>query len=452
MFPSILIVDDEAFIRKTLKDLLNDEGFEVTTAANGYEALKALEKDQPDLALLDIWMPGIDGIETLKEIKKIAPELPVIMITGHGTVDTAVSATKFGAYDFIEKPLSIDKVIITINNALNFRRIEEENKYLKRKSLEKNAVSGKSPAVNELRMSMARVAPTDSSVVIKGENGTGKELIARTIHQLSKRADHPLVTVNCAAIPEEMIETELFGYERGAFPGAKSRYKGKLELATKGTLFLDEIGDMSLKTQGKVLRVLEDKRFQRIAGNREIEADFRIIASTNKNLEAEITAGNFREDLYYRLNVVPVNVPPLRDRKEDIPVLAEIFLQKAAETGNSSLTGISDEALALLSDYSWPGNVRELKNLIERLAIMSASEIIKAEDIPPPYNGMPVPANGPAPNDVHDEPGMLRDAVMKFEKNFALSRLKQYEGNMEKTAESLGIPKERLEQMVGDNI
>lgn len=447
MFPSILIVDDEAYIRKTLKDLLNDEGFEVTTAANGYEALKSLEKDQPDLALLDIWMPGIDGIETLKEIKKLAPELPVIMITGHGTVDTAVSATKYGAYDFIEKPLSIDKVIITINNALNFRRIEEENKYLKRKSLEKNAVSGKSTAINELRMEIAKAAPTDSSILIKGENGSGKELIARTIHQLSRRADHPLVTVNCAAIPEEMIETALFGYERGAFPGAKSRYKGKLELATKGTLFLDEIGDMSMKTQGKILRVLEEKKFQRIAGNREIEADFRIIASTNKNIEAEIAAGNFREDLYYRLNVVPITVPPLRERKEDIPVLVEIFLQKASEAGNPSLAGLSEEALSLLSEYDWPGNVRELKNLMERLSIMSSSQIIKAEDIPYPYNGEKINKSDVPGSDTNKWQGTLRNAVNKFEMEFVAARLKKYEGDITKAAESLGITEAELKKM-----
>lgn len=448
MFPSILIVDDEAYIRKTLKDILNDEGFEVSIASNGYEALKSIEKNQPDLTLLDIWMPGIDGIETLKEIKKIAPEMPVVMITGHGTIDTAVSATKYGAYDFIEKPLSIDKVVITINNALNFRRIEEENKYLKRKSLEKNSISGRSQAVNELRINIAKAAPSDSSILIRGENGTGKELIARTIHQLSTRADHALVTVNCAAIPEEMIETELFGYERGAFPGAKNRYKGKLELATSGTLFLDEVGDMSLKTQGKILRVLEDKKFQRIGGNREIDADFRIIASTNKNMEAEIASGNFREDLYYRLNVVPIEVPALRDRKEDITGLAEIFLQKASEACNKPKIQFTDEALSLLSGYSWPGNVRELKNLVERLTIMSSENVIDSCDIPAPYNGQKaVDASNDFP--VHtDTGGSLSDAVCRFEADLAAQRLAAFGGDMASAAASLGITEERLSGLV----
>lgn len=448
MFPSILIVDDEAYIRKTLKDILTDEGFEVTTAANGYEALKSLEKNHPDLALLDIWMPGIDGIETLKEIKRIAPELPVVMITGHGTIDTAVSATKFGAYDFIEKPLSIDKVIITINNALNFRRIEEENKYLKRKSLEKNSISGKSSAVNELRINAAKVAPTDSSILIKGENGTGKELIARTIHQISKRADYPLVTVNCAAIPEEMIETELFGYEKGAFPGAKNRYKGKLEMATHGTLFLDEIGDMSLKTQGKILRVLEEKKFQRIGGNREIEADFRIIASTNKNMETEISSGNFREDLYYRLNVVPVDVPPLRDRKEDIPVLAEIFLLKASEACNKPQIKFTDQALSLLAEYNWPGNVRELKNLVERLTIMSSKNLIDIDDIPVPYNGQKSSELAPAETMNSIDTEFLEDALIRFEMDFATRRIQAYSGDTKKAAASLGITEERLSELL----
>lgn len=448
MFPGILVVDDEAYIRKTLSDLLADEGFEVSNASNGYEALKSIEKELPDLVLLDIWMPGIDGIETLKEIKKLAPELPVVMITGHGTFDTAVTATKYGAYDFIEKPLSIDKVIITINNALNFRRIEEENKYLKRKSLEKNAISGKSRAVNELRVNIAKAAPTDGSILVKGENGTGKELIARTIHHLSKRAEYPIITVNCAAIPEEMIETELFGHEKGAFPGAVNRYRGKLELASSGTLFLDEIGDMSLKTQGKILRVLEEKKFQRTGGNREIEADFRIIASTNKNMEAEIANGNFREDLYYRLNVVPLDVPPLRDRKEDIPALAEIFLHKAAEARNTQLIKITEEALAVLSEYNWPGNVRELKNLLERLSIMTSSSVIDADDIPCPYNFRKQAASrkdglyGISDND------SLDDAVFKFRKNLAAKRLAIFNEDMQKTAESLGISEEELKRVV----
>ena len=292
MFPSILIVDDEPSIRDSLGGLLSDEGFEVLTAANGYEALKAMDKDSPDLVLLDIWMPGIDGIETLKEIKKSNPYIQVIIITGHGTVDTAVKATKLGAFDLIEKPLSIDKVILSINNALNFRRLEEENRYLRKKTLEKHSITGNSPLVAQLRSQINAVAPTDSSVLIGGENGTGKELVARTIHQLSARNEYPLIDVNCAAIPEELIESELFGHEKGSFTGAITKKIGKFELASNGTIFLDEIGDMSLVTQAKILRVLQEQQFQRVGGSRTLEVDVRVIAASNKDLEQEIEGRN----------------------------------------------------------------------------------------------------------------------------------------------------------------
>jgi len=385
MFPSILIVDDEPSILQSLSGLLSDEGFEVMTASNGYEALKIIDAESPDLVLLDIWMPGIDGIETLKEIKKENPFIQVIIITGHGTIETAVKATKLGAFDFIEKPLSIDKVIVTINNALNFRRLEEENKYLRKKTIEKHSISGNSPRVRELKKQVAIVAPTDSWILIKGENGTGKELVARTIHQLSTRADQPMVDVSCAAIPEEMIESELFGQEKGAFAGATARKRGKFELANKGTLFLDEIGDMSLKTQAKILRVLQEQKFQRIGGGRTICTDVRVIAATNKDLEAEIKKGNFREDLFYRLNVVPIEVPPLRERKEDIPMLAETFLDECARQNRSRIKKITPQAIEKLQNYTWSGNVRELKNLIWRMVIMAEKDIIDIYDLPAPY-------------------------------------------------------------------
>ena len=345
---NLLIVDDEPSIRNSLGGLLSDEGFEVLTAANGYEALKAMDKDSPDLVLLDIWMPGIDGIETLKEIKKSNPYIQVIIITGHGTVDTAVKATKLGAFDLIQKPLYIDKVILSINNALNFRRLEEENRYLRKKTLEKHSITGNSPLVAQLRNQINTVAPTDSSVLIGGKNGTGKELVARTIHQLSARNEYPLIDVNCAAIPEELIERELFGHEKGSFTGAIAKKIGKFELASNGTIFLDEIGDMSLVTQAKILRVLQEQQFQRVGGSRTLEVSVRVITASNKDLEQEIKAGTFREDLYYRINVVPVKVPALRDRHEDIPLLVTHFIEKYNVQMGKNFQGVTDDAMALL--------------------------------------------------------------------------------------------------------
>ncbi|MCD4777755.1 MAG: sigma-54 dependent transcriptional regulator, partial [Desulfobacterales bacterium] len=366
MFPSILIVDDEPSILQSLSGLLADEGFEIETATNGYEGLKIVEERSPDLVLLDIWMPGIDGIETLKEIKKNYPTIPVIIITGHGTIETAVKATKLGAYDLIEKPLSIDNIIVTINNALNFRRLEEENRYLRKKTIEKHSITGNSPPTVALKKQIELVAPTDTWILITGENGTGKELVARTIHQLSSRVDQPLIAVNCAAIPEELIESELFGHEKGAFSGATSKKRGNFELANNGTIFLDEIGDMSLKTQAKILRVLQEQQFQRVGGDRILTVNVRIIAASNKDLEQEIEKGTFREDLYYRLNVIPVEVPPLRERSEDIPLLIETFLDECARQNRSTKKTMTAEAIEVIRAYSWPGNVRELKNLVER--------------------------------------------------------------------------------------
>ncbi len=382
MFPSILIVDDEPSILQSLSGLLSDEGFDVLTASNGYEALKVIDSESPDLVLLDIWMPGIDGIETLKEIKKDNPFIPVIIITGHGTIETAVKATKLGAFDLIEKPLSIDKVIVNINNALNFRRLEEENRFLRKKTIEKFSISGNSPSIEALKKQIMIAAPTDAWIFITGENGTGKELVARTIHQLSSRAAQPMVDVNCAAIPEESIESELFGHEKGAFTGATSKKRGKFELAGNGTIFFDEIGDMSLKTQAKILRVLQEQKIQRVGSSRILSIDVRVIAASNKNLENEIEKGNFREDLYYRLNVIPMEVPPLRDRSHDIPELVGIFLDVCAEQSRTKKKSISNAALEVLATYSWPGNVRELKNLVERLVIMTDGDLIDISDIP----------------------------------------------------------------------
>ena len=437
MFPTIMIIDDEPSILKSLGGLLADEGFEVITASNGYEGLKLIEEKSPDLVLLDIWMPGIDGIETLKEIKKNHPSLQVIIITGHGNIETAVKATKLGAFDLIEKPLSIDKIIVDINNALNFRRLEEENRFLRKKTLEKHAINGNSPAIAELKKQIAIIAPTDAWVLITGENGTGKELVARTIHQFSKRAEQPMIDINCAAIPEERLESELFGHEKGAVSWSDTRKRGRFEMANAGTLFLDEIGDMSLQTQAKLLRVLQEQTFQRVGGGRDIRVDVRIIAASNKDLEAEIERGNFREDLYYRLNKIPIHVPSLKERTEDIPALLHIFLDDRGKKSGLSPTEITPEAMEMLLSYAWPGNVRELKNLIGRLVIILNKAVIEAPDIPFPYN----PAAG--------EKGKSEEALFTiehlsaakemFEMEFIRRKFSQHGNNLTKTASIIGI-------------
>jgi two-component system nitrogen regulation response regulator NtrX len=438
MFPSILIVDDESSILQSLSGLLTDEGFEIITASNGYEALKTIDSESPDLVLLDIWMPGIDGIETLKEIKKNSTTLPVIIITGHGNVETAVKATKLGAFDLIEKPLNIDKVIVSINNALNFRRLEEENRYLRKKIIEKHSISGSSGVVQSLNLQIATVAPTESWVLIKGENGTGKELVARTIHQLSPRAEAPMIDVNCAAIPETLIENELFGHEKGAVAGSNIKMRGKFELANSGTIFLDEIGDMSLATQAKILRVLDEKKFQRVGGGRVLTTDVRVIAATNKDLEAEIEDGRFREDLYYRLNVVPIKVPPLRERAEDIPTLVDIFLGEAAANNREKSKALDPDAMEILKSYPWPGNVRELKNLIERLTIMVNDEIIGVHDLP---------ANLLGPKSAGSNlfsVANLDQARMAFESEYIRKQLATHENDIEKTAQAIGVEQDYI--------
>jgi two-component system, NtrC family, nitrogen regulation response regulator NtrX len=446
MFPSILIIDDEASILKSLSGILSDEGFEILTASNGYEGLKTLESASPDLVLLDIWMPGIDGIDTLKEIKKNFPATQVIMITGHGTFETAVSATKIGAFDFIEKPLSIDKVIVAINNALNFRRLEEENRYLRKKNIEKNAITGNGKAINALRQQIGITAPTDAWVLISGENGTGKELVARMIHQFSARANYPMIDINCAAISDDLIESELLGHEKGAFTTATAKKKGKLELAHQGTLFFDEIGDLGLKTQATLLRILQEKQFQRVGGSRTLTADVRIIASTNKDLQEEINAGRFREDLYYRLNVVPMIVPPLRERQEDIPDLAKTFLTHIAEKERMALKKITPDALQILQKAEWPGNVRELKNLIERLAILVQADTITAGDIPAPYN--PSLGEHPAGESSFFAVKRLSTALEKFEKEFINQKLNENNRDIAKTARLIGVDKAYLQKKI----
>ncbi|MFH2092042.1 MAG: sigma-54 dependent transcriptional regulator [Pseudomonadota bacterium] len=437
MYPAVLIVDDETTIIESLEGILSDDGFEVLHAYNGYEALKKIETHSPDIVLLDIWMPGLDGIETLKEIKKIAPNLPVVMITGHGTIESAVDATKSGAYDFLEKPLSIDKVMVTINNALNFRKLEEENLYLRKKSIEQNSIAGTSPAVQKLYGEIMSAAPSDASILITGENGTGKEMVARTIHQFSSRPDQPFIIINCAAIPDENLDSELFGHEKGAFKKATSKNKGKFELASGGTLFLDEIGDMNINTQAKILRALESKTFQRIGGGRTLHMDVRIIASTNKDLDQEIKAGNFRQELFFRLNVIPIHVPSLRNRKEDIPLLLNIFLEKFAKQAGGSKKTLSQEAIELLTDHEWQGNVRELKNLVERLSIMVESDHIEIPDIPQPYNPEYTIVE-PAGHTLFSEDDDLDQARVKFEREFFKQKLAGEQGDLKSMARKLG--------------
>jgi len=448
MLPSVLIVDDEQSIVQSLSGLLSDEGYEVSTAVSGYEALKVIDSDSPDVVLLDIWMPGMDGIETLKEIKKYNPHIQVVIITGHGTIETAVKATKLGAFDLVEKPLSIDKIILTINNALNFRRLEEENKYLRNKTLEKHSIDGESASTKELRRHIEVAAPADTWILISGENGTGKELVARTIHQLSPRAEQPLIDVSCAAIRDELIESEMFGHEKGAFASATAKKIGKFELANNGTIFLDEIGDMSLSSQAKILRVLQEQKIQRVGGNRPISINVRVIATTNKNLEKEIEKGTFREDLFYRLNVIPIQVPPLRDRIEDLPLLAEAFLEEFAIQNRSKRKQVSPAAISILSNYAWPGNVRELRNLVERLAIMIAKDVIDAEDIPDSYRPGGLSNSYPAVSAPFMKLDSFKEARQAFEKEFIKIKLIQNENNITKTAKAMKVGRSYLHKKI----
>lgn len=435
-----MIVDDEPSIRTSLEGVLEDEGYKVACAGDGHAALKTMEEEMPDLVLLDIWMPGIDGIETLKRMRELHPGLQVIMISGHGTIETAVSATKLGAFDFIEKPLSLEKTLVTIQNALNFRRLRDENIILRQKARWKHKITGESGVVHQLRETIERVAPTQATVLITGENGTGKELVARAIHHFSSRKTRPLVEVNCAAIPEDLIESELFGHEKGAFTGANERRRGRFDLANDGTLFLDEIGDMSFKTQAKILRILEEQRFERVGGSKTIQVDVRIIAATNKDLQREIDEGWFREDLYYRLNVIPVDVPPLRERTEDIPLLVEDFLEEFAQEGKSARKRIAEEVIPVLQKYPWPGNVRELKNFIERLVILVPEEVIELRHIPASFHQC---FDQVGTSTALDQPN-FKTAKIEFEKEYLRKKLEEHNWNISQTAGAIGIERSHL--------
>ncbi len=376
----ILVIDDEAAIRKALKETLEYEQHQVDTAKDGFEALDKIKKTQYDIILLDIKMPKMDGLEVLDEILKISPETPVIMITGHGTIETAVEALKKGAYDFLEKPLDLPRLLVAIRNALEKKDLVKETKKLRRRISKTYELIGESPAIKKVKEMIDRVAPTDARVLIIGENGTGKEIVARMLHEKSKRAEGPFVEVNCAAIPSELIESELFGHEKGAFTSAYKSRKGKFELANGGTIFLDEIGDMSLAAQAKVLRVLEEQKLTPVGSNKEVKIDVRVIAATNKNLKEEIKKGNFREDLYHRLSVIIIQMPTLNERLEDIPLLVDYFLKMAADEYNMPVKSITDDAIKELQKIKWTGNIRELKNVVERLVILGGNPIT-AEDV-----------------------------------------------------------------------
>jgi two-component system nitrogen regulation response regulator NtrX len=447
---NILIVDDEQSIRDSLTGILQDEGYNFTTAANGEDALTLLREEKPDLILLDIWMPGMDGLETLTRIRDYQPDQLVIMMSGHGTIETAVKATKLGALDFIEKPLSLEKLLVSIQNALKLNRLVEENRELKAKLAKEHEMIGNSPAIIELKKQIEIVAPTSGWALITGENGTGKELVARAIHTMSQRSGKPFVEVNCAAIPEDLIESELFGHEKGSFTGATAQRRGKFDLANEGTLFLDEIGDMSLKTQAKVLRILQERKFERVGGSRTIEVDVRVIAATNKDLPAQIASGQFREDLYYRLNVIPFHVPPLRERHQDIPLLANHFLVFFCRKEGREIKDLDEGVMAALTSYSWPGNVRELKNLIERLVIMVPTRTITRAQLPASINLQPQAiAEQPTKSDACTiTADTFREAREEFEKEFLLRKLEENDWNVSKTAEAIEMERSNLHRKI----
>ena len=448
MSATILIVDDEESILKSLGGILEDEGYKPLFAGDGVEALAIAQREAPDVVMLDIWMPRMEGLETLQKLKEIHPGLIVIMMSGHGTIETAVKSTKLGAYDFIEKPLSLEKVVLTVKNALGVNRLQQENASLRSLILQDHDLIAHSAPMKVVRDQILLVAPTNAPVLIMGENGTGKELVARSIHYYSQRRDKPFVEINCAAIPEELIESELFGHEKGAFSGAVTQKKGKFDLADGGTIFLDEINDLSLKTQAKLLRILQERKFERVGGTRTIEVDVRLVVATCKMLEEEIRGGNFREDLFHRLNVVPFHIPPLRERKEDIPLLVEHFLDIFCRREGRALKEMVPDAVKMMNNYDWPGNVRELKNIIERLVIMTPERTITHRHIPDYISGS-VGGDIEAPKlgtflDINS----LREAREEFEKEFIIQKLEENDWDISKTADSIELERSNLHRKI----
>ncbi len=441
-FGTILVVDDEKSILLAIRGILEDEGFEVRLAETGEAALESIATEAPDLVLLDIWLEGMDGIETLNRIRSIHPDLGVIMISGHGSIETAVKAIRLGAVNFLEKPLSLPKLVLEVRQALKQQALERENRELRYRVQRMMSLVGQSHTMDSIRRMILTAGPSNGRVLISGESGTGKELVAREIHQASLRAKSPFIEVNCAAIPEELIESELFGHEKGAFTHALSQKKGKFELAHTGTLFLDEIGDMSLKTQAKVLRALEDNRIERVGGQRSIQVDVRVIAASNKVLTVEIEKGRFREDLYYRLNVVPIHIPPLREHPDDIPDLARHYLEIYCREYGKQLKTITPECMQHLKLYGWPGNIRELRNEVERLVIMTESIQIETNHLRHEIQKISLGDSKSVP--VSDSSLDLRSAKEIFEREFILQRLNENKWNITQTAELLGIERSNL--------
>ena len=443
MKPTILIVDDEPGVRTALTGVLRDEGYAVEAVATGEACLDRLTRGPVDLIVLDVWLPGMDGLATLARLRERQADAEVVLISGHGSIESAVRAIKLGAFDFVEKPLSLDKTVLVINNALRQRRLEAENRALRARVDRTQTMVGESYAIRQLREQVAMAAPTNGRVLIYGENGTGKELVARTLHAMSRRRAASFVEVNCAAIPDDLIESELFGHVRGAFTGAVADRRGKFEAADGGTIFLDEIGDMSLKTQAKVLRVLQEQTMEPVGGTTSVKVDVRVVAATNKDLQTEIRAGRFREDLYFRLNVIPIFVPPLRERAEDIPLLADHFMAEFAREYGRRGKSFERGAVTTLQYYGWPGNVRELKNVIERLMIMVLGHTIAASDLgflePTSFARSEAFASDAAAGHM-----TLHEARDQFERELILRTLAEQQGNMSRTAEVLGVERSNL--------
>jgi two-component system nitrogen regulation response regulator NtrX len=435
----ILIVDDEPDIRRSLSGVLEDEGYAAHAVQSGEACIDELDRQPCELVLLDVWLPGMDGMEALTRIQEMPlPERPVVvMISGHGNIETAVKATKLGAFDFLEKPLTIQKISVVAKNALEHRRLQIENSRLRQDTESRYRIIGESVPMKALRHELGLMAGTNGRVLIYGESGTGKELVAHALHAMSPRSAEPFVEVNCAAIPEELIESELFGHTKGSFTNAHESKIGKFQKADGGTIFLDEVGDMSLRTQAKVLRALEEQRFEPVGAGASVQVDVRVVAATNKNLDEEIQRGNFREDLFYRLNVIPFHVPPLRDRREDIPLLADYFLREFTTAYGRKPKELTPEAYGILHDHHWPGNVRELRNMIERIVILNPQVRVDARHIP--LNVTRRPAERPL-----DRFGSLAEVREAVEREYILKKLDETNGNVTRTAELLGLERSNL--------
>ena len=439
----ILIIDDEAAIRDALRMILEYQGYGVMVAATGEEGAALVEREAPDLVFLDIKMPGMDGLEVLQRITHLTEVTPVVVMSGHGTISTAVEATRLGAFDFIEKPLESERVLVLVRNAVDSRRLRTENRTLRKDQEKRHQIVGDSPGLATVRAAVHKAAPTNATVLIWGESGVGKELVARAVHRESLRRDGPFVQVNCAAIPDDLIESELFGHEKGSFTGATDRQIGKFEQADKGTIFLDEIGDMSLKTQAKVLRVLQEGELERLGSNRLLKVDVRVIAATNKDLEQEIGKGTFREDLFYRLNVVPVWVPPLRERREDIPVLVRHFADVFSRENNFRRKTFTAAAMERLQQHGWRGNIRELRNAVERLMIMSNADAIDVTDLRLADPGR-VDQSAPAQDNGWMHAPTLHEFKANSERAYLVAKLRENAWNISKTAEVVDTPRSNL--------